>query len=91
MSKIENKNYKERYHKINNSDKSTYENKPSNYTSITNEEIKRVGICNSYFDFVDAYDNVDVRKLSDKVLQRFRDLCNNGVLEAERELRRRGL
>lgn len=91
MVQIEDKNYKERYQRINNSDKSTYENIPSNCTSITEEEAKNVEICNSYFDFVDAYDNVDVRKLSDKNLQRFRDLCENGVLEADRELRRRGL
>lgn len=76
---------------ISNSDKSVYAVSPSNCISISVEEAENVEIHNAYLYFVNAYDNIDVSKLSDKDLQRFRDLCENSVLEADRELRKREL
>lgn len=44
-----------------------------------------------YAAFVKAYDNIDVSSLSDEELKKYADLCNNGLLEANRELYRREL
>jgi len=67
----------------------------TNCTSISEKEIKNFERRYSYFNFVDAFDNIfdniDVRKLSDELLQRFCDICDNGLIEAHEELRRRGL
>lgn len=74
---------------ISNSDKFVYAVSPSNCISISEKEAENVEIHNAYLYFVNAYDNIDVSKLSDKDLQRFRDLCKNSVLEAGRELMKR--
>lgn len=44
-----------------------------------------------YEEFLKAYDNIDVRSLSDEELKKYADLSNNGLLEAQNELYRRGL
>lgn len=44
-----------------------------------------------YEEFLKAYDNIDVRSLSDEELKKYADLSNNGLTEAFRELYRRGL
>lgn len=44
-----------------------------------------------YTAFVKAYDNIDVHSLSDEELKKYADLSNNGLLEAQNELYRRGL
>lgn len=44
-----------------------------------------------YTAFVKVYDDIDVRSLSDKELKEYADLCNNGLLEAQNELYKRGL
>lgn len=44
-----------------------------------------------YKTFCEAYDNVDVKTLSDEELKSYADLCDNGLLEANRELYKRGL
>lgn len=44
-----------------------------------------------YEEFLKAYDNIDVRDLSDEELKKYADLSNNGLTEAFRELYRRGL
>lgn len=44
-----------------------------------------------YEEFLKAYDNIDVRSLSDEELKKYADLSNNGLLEANNELYRRGL
>lgn len=44
-----------------------------------------------YDAFVLAYDNIDVRAFTDEELKHYADLCNNGLLEANEELYRRGL
>lgn len=44
-----------------------------------------------YTDFINAYDNIDVRVLSDDELKHYTDICENGLLEAHRETYKRGL
>lgn len=44
-----------------------------------------------YEAFLKAYDNIDVRSLSDDELKRYADLSNNGLLEAQNEIYKRGL
>ena len=44
-----------------------------------------------YAAFIKAYDNIDVHSLSDEELKKYADLSNNGLLEAQDELYRRGL
>lgn len=44
-----------------------------------------------YEEFLKAYDNIDVRSLSDEELKKYADLSNNGLIEASEELYRRGL
>lgn len=44
-----------------------------------------------YDAFVLAYDNIDVRAFTDEELKNYADLCNNGLIEANRELYKRGL
>lgn len=44
-----------------------------------------------YTAFVKVYDDIDVRSLSDTELKEYADLCNNGLLEAQNELYKRGL
>lgn len=44
-----------------------------------------------YKIFCEAYDNVDVSTLTDEELQGYADVCNNGLVEANRELYKRGL
>lgn len=44
-----------------------------------------------YEEFLKAYDNIDVRSLSDEELKKYADLSNNGLLEAQNELYKRGL
>ena len=44
-----------------------------------------------YAAFVKAYDDIDVRCLSDNELQRYASVCQNGLLEANRELYKRGI
>lgn len=44
-----------------------------------------------YTAFCEAYDNVVIEALTDEELQSYADLCNNGLLEANRELYKRGL
>ena len=63
----------------------------SDCTSISEEEVRKVEVHESYLYFADAYDDVDVSKLSDKDLQQFRDMCENGLSEAHRELCKRKL
>ena len=41
-------------------------------------------------DFVDAYDEVVINDLSDEDLQVYHDLCQNGVIGAGEELKKRG-
>lgn len=45
---------------------------------------------NHYMDFVDAYDEVVINDLSDEDLQVYHDLCQNGVIGAGEELKKRG-
>lgn len=44
-----------------------------------------------YTAFVKAYEDIDVHSLSDEELKKYADLSNNGLLEANNELYRRGL
>ena len=44
-----------------------------------------------YTAFVKAYNDIDVRCLSDKELKSYADLCNNGLSEAFREFYKRGI
>lgn len=44
-----------------------------------------------YTAFVKAYDNIDVHSLSDEELKKYANLSNNGLLEAQNELYKRGL
>ena len=44
-----------------------------------------------YAAFVKAYDGIYPRYLTDEELQGYADLCNNGLIEANRELYKRGL
>lgn len=44
-----------------------------------------------YEAFLKAYDNINVMGLSDEELKKYADLSNNGLLEAQNELYRRGL
>lgn len=44
-----------------------------------------------YDAFVLAFDNIDVRVLSDKELQSYADICEEGLLEAQREIYKRRL
>lgn len=44
-----------------------------------------------YEEFLKAYDNIDVRSLSDEELKKYADLSNNGFLEAQNELYKRGI
>ena len=46
---------------------------------------------NEYKAFLKAYDDIDIKLLSDDELQKYCDLCHNGVIEAYEELRKRGL
>ena len=46
---------------------------------------------NEYEAFLKAYYNIDVRSLSDEELKKYADLSNNGLLEAQNELYKRGL
>ena len=46
---------------------------------------------NKYAAFVNAYDNLDISALTDEELQEYADLCDNGLIEANRELYERGL
>lgn len=58
---------------------------------ITKEEARKVEIHNTYLYFVNAFDNIDVSKLSNKDLKQFRDICDNGLIAANGELYKRGL
>ena len=44
-----------------------------------------------YTAFVKAYNNIDVRFLSDEELKHYAGVCDNGLLEAQDELYKRGL
>lgn len=44
-----------------------------------------------YDNFVKAYNDIDVRCLSDNELKHYSGVCQNGLLEANRELYKRGL
>ena len=44
-----------------------------------------------YEAFVKACDDIDVKTLSNEELQHYADLCNNGLIEANRELYKRGI
>lgn len=44
-----------------------------------------------YTAFVKAYDDIDVRSLSDEELKHYANLCDNACIEAEDEIYRRGL
>lgn len=44
-----------------------------------------------YKAFVRADDDVELEELSDTDLERFRDRCQKRLIDAEEELRRRGL
>ena len=46
---------------------------------------------NEYANFVKAYNDIDVRLLSDNELKRYACVCDNGLLEAQNELYKRGL
>lgn len=45
----------------------------------------------TYAAFVKAYDDIDPSALTDEELQSYADLCDNGLIEANRELYERGL
>lgn len=55
--------------------------------SITKEE----KIHNLYMDFIRALDEVDIENLSDRDLQAFYAACYDGEIDANIELRNRGL
>lgn len=44
-----------------------------------------------YIEFTTALDEVNVRELSDDDLRGFADLCQNALLDANEEIRNRGL
>lgn len=44
-----------------------------------------------YAAFVKAYDEIDPKALTDEELKNYSDLCNNGLIEAQEELYKRGL
>lgn len=44
-----------------------------------------------YTAFCEAYDNIDISKLSDDELKDYANKCDNGLIEANRELYKRGL
>lgn len=44
-----------------------------------------------YAAFVKAYDDIDPKSFTDEELKNYADLCNNGLLEANEELYKRGL
>lgn len=46
---------------------------------------------NEFEDFLQAYDNINIESLSNDELQSFKALCDNGVIDAQREERKRGL
>lgn len=41
--------------------------------------------------FLKAYENIDLNAMSDEELKNYADLCDNGLLEAQNELYKRGL
>ena len=44
-----------------------------------------------YAAFIKAYDDIDVHSLSDEELKHYAGVCDNGLLEAQNELYKRGL
>ena len=62
------------------------------YISVPNisEKIKNKD-SNEYKEFLQAYDNINIESLSNDELQSFKALCDNGVIDAQREERKRGL
>lgn len=44
-----------------------------------------------YTAFCEAYDNIDISKLSDEELKDYAVMCNNALIEAQNELYKRGL
>lgn len=44
-----------------------------------------------YAALVKAYDEIDIKTLSNEELQHYAGLCNNGLLEADKELYKRKL
>lgn len=44
-----------------------------------------------YDAFVLAFDNIDIRDLTDNELKHYADICENGLLEAQREIYKRRL
>ena len=44
-----------------------------------------------YTAFCEAYDNIDISKLSDEELKDYANKCDNGLIEANRELYKRGI
>lgn len=44
-----------------------------------------------YDTFVMAFDNIDIRGLTDDELKHYADICENGLLEAHREIYKRRL
>ena len=44
-----------------------------------------------YDNFVKAYNDIDVSCLSDNELKHYAGVCDNGLLEAQNELYKRGL
>ena len=44
-----------------------------------------------YAAFIKAYDDIDVSSLSDEELKHYANKCDNGLIEANRELYKRGI
>ena len=44
-----------------------------------------------YTAFCEAYDNIDISKLSDEELKDYANKCDNCLIEANRELYKRGI
>lgn len=55
------------------------------------QKVDEVHISKKYKAFREDFDNVDVKTLTDEELKNYADLCNNGLLEAQNELYKRGL
>lgn len=60
--------------------------------SNINEETKNEkNNSHEFEEFLIAYDNINIESLSNDELQSFKALCDNGVIDAQREERKRGL
>lgn len=59
--------------------------------NILRELAERMDKRREYIEFTTALDEVNVRELSDDDLRGFADLCQNALLDANEEIRNRGL